>query len=156
MPREIERKFLVKDDRWRASASDGKHLRQAYLARTETSVVRVRITDGAEAMIAIKSAASGLSRQEFEYAIPLRDARALMDLALGRPLEKRRYAVAAEPGPWEIDVFAGEHAGLVLAEIELPDEGAAFARPEWLGEEVTGDSRYYNVVLAGLSGPRGE
>jgi adenylate cyclase len=152
MPEEIERKFLVKDNGWRAAATHSRHLRQAYLARTEKLIVRVRVTDDVEAEITIKSAKSGLTRQEFQYSIPVPDARALMDLALGQALEKRRHKAPAEPGTWEIDVFEGEHAGLILAEIELPHEDADFTRPDWLGEEVTGDPRYYNAVLAGLSG----
>ena len=153
MPDEIERKFLVRNDGWRAHATDGRRLRQAYLARTDALAVRVRVTDDAEAELTIKSANPGMRRREFEYAVPVEEARALMDLALGRPIEKRRHTAPAEPGTWEIDVFGGEHAGLVIAEIELPDEGAAFARPGWLGEEVTDDPRYYNAALAGLPGP---
>ena len=150
MPEEIERKFLVRDDGWRAAATGARHLRQGYLARTEALVVRVRIIDDAEARITIKSAEPGLRRQEFEYAVPVGDARALMDLALGRTIEKRRHSVPADPGTWEIDVFEGEHAGLVIAEIELADENAEFARPAWLGEEVSDEARYYNAALAGL------
>ncbi len=152
MAEEIERKFLLRNDGWRASADGGRHLRQAYLARTENLVARVRLIDEAEAVITIKSAGKGLSRQEFEYPIPVPDALALMKLAMGRPVSKRRHTVPADPGAWEIDVFEGEHAGLVLAEIELPHGDADFARPDWLGKEVTGDARYYNTTLAGVSG----
>lgn len=152
MPEEIERKFLVRGDGWRAEATGSSQLRQAYLARTGTLTARVRITDGQTARITIKSAGLGLTRQEFEYDIPLEDAQALMRLAQGRPVEKRRYTVPADGGTWEIDVFEGAHAGLVLAEIELPGEDAEVERPDWLGEEVTGDPRYYNATLAGVSG----
>ena len=155
MPEEIERKFLVANDGWRDAADDGRRLRQAYLARTDALVVRVRVADETEATITIKGATPGRTRQEFEYPVPVGDARALMALALGRVIEKRRHAVPADPGTWEIDVFEGEHEGLVIAEIELPHEGADFARPGWLGEEVTDDARYYNAALAGLSGPDG-
>ena len=152
MAEEIERKFVVKNDGWRAAATGSRHLRQAYLARTEALVARVRLIDDAEAVITIKSAGTALSRQEFEYPIPVADALALMKLSVGRPISKRRHIVPADPGGWEIDVFEGEHAGLILAEIELPHEDADFARPDWLGEEVTGEPRYYNATLAGLSG----
>ena len=156
MPEEIERKFLVASEGWRDAADGGRRLRQAYLARTDALVVRVRIADGTEdgteATLTIKGVAPGRTRQEFEYPVPVEHARALMALALGRAIEKRRYTVPAEPGEWEIDVFEGEHAGLVIAEIELAHEDAGFARPGWLGEEVTDDARYYNAALAGLSG----
>jgi len=149
---EIERKFLVDGDGWRVAADDGRRLRQAYLARTDALVVRVRIVDEVAARMTIKSATAGMTRQEFEYPVPLADARELMALALGRVIEKRRYVVPAEPGRWEVDVFEGERAGLVIAEIELPDEKSDFVRPDWLGEEVTDDPRYYNAALAGLPG----
>lgn len=152
MAEEIERKFLVRNDGWRAASTGSRHLRQAYLARTQNLVARVRLVDEADAQITIKSAGSGLSRQEFEYPIPIPDALELMKLALGRPISKRRHLVPAGPATWEIDVFEGEHAGLILAEIELPREDADFARPDWLGKEVTGETRYYNATLAGLSG----
>ena len=158
MGQEIERKFLVANDGWRAAATGSKRLRQGYLAHTEAATVRVRIAedpDGAEATITIKSARGDVAREEYEYPIPADDARGLMALALGRPVEKRRHVVPADPGTWEVDVFEGEHAGLVLAEIELAHEAAPFARPDWLGEEVTGDPRYYNVTLAGLTGGDG-
>ena len=112
MPEEMERKFLVADDSWRAAADDGRSLRQAYLARTDALVVRVRIADGREATLTIKSATAGRTRQEFEYSVPLEDARALTALAPGRVIEKHRQVVPATPGRWEIDVFEGELAGL--------------------------------------------
>ena len=155
MPEEIERKFLVASDGWRDAADGGRRLRQAYLARTDALVVRVRVADETEATLTIKGAVPGRTRREFEYPVPVEHARALMALALGRSIEKRRYTVPAEPGEWEIDVFEGEHAGLVIAEIELAHEDAGFARPGWLGEEVTDDARYYNAALAGLSGRSG-
>lgn len=153
MALEIERKFLVRTDGWREAVRDSRRLCQGYLARTSRVVVRVRIADDAEARITVKGCGSALVRQEFEYDIPVEDARALMQLTLGRVVEKRRHIVPAGDETWEVDVFEGEHAGLVLAEIELDREDAAFARPDWLGEEVTGDERYYNVALAGVSGP---
>jgi adenylate cyclase len=148
MASEVERKFLVTGDGWKAQAGRGKALVQAYLASTATASIRVRIVDDAEAVITIKSAGSGTSRSEFEYSIPVADARALMKLRQGRVLEKRRYTVAAGRLKWEIDAFGGDLAGLVIAEIELPSADSAFDRPLWLGREITGDKRYYNDSLA--------
>ena len=150
---EIERKFLVRDDRWRAAADGGTRLRQGYLNRVSgpeaaRGSVRVR-TDGARAFINIKSATLGIRRQEYEYAIPPADAEAMLaGLCVGAVVEKTRYHVTVGAHRWEIDVFAGENAGLTVAEIELQDEVETFERPAWLGEEVSGDPRYYNVCLA--------
>ena len=150
MATEIERKFLVADDRWRDAATGSKSLRQGYLARTGAATIRVRITDDAAAVITIKSKGTATTRAEYEYAIPVEEARELLDLAQGVPIRKRRHLVPGDPGIWEVDVFEGAQAGLVLAEMELPDEAAEIVRPDWLGREVTGDPRYYNVTLAGL------
>lgn len=144
---EIERKFLVASDGWRSEVASHSHIRQAYLAVNDMSTVRVRITDDA-AFLTIKSAGPALRRDEFEYPIPLEDAEALLALRSGRLIEKRRHIVPQGALRWEIDVFAGDLAGLVIAEIELPDEATAFARPAWLGAEVTGDARYANAGLA--------
>lgn len=150
---EIERKFLLRDDTWRAVADAGTHLRQGYLSRvTGTDAVRssVRVrTDGEQAFLNIKSATLGIRRQEYEYPLPLVDAEAMLaDLCVGTVVEKTRYHVPVGAHVWEIDVFAGDNAGLVVAEIELQDEAEAFQRPAWLGEEVSADPRYYNVCLA--------
>ncbi|MDE8653015.1 CYTH domain-containing protein [Novosphingobium album (ex Liu et al. 2023)] len=149
MAREIERKFLVAGDAWRRAAGEGQRIRQAYLASGGPAEIRVRICDGARAVLTIKSAAPGLSRAEFEYPIPLADAEELIALRTGGCLEKRRFTIPADAGlRWEIDVFAGTHQGLCLAEIELASPDQAFAMPDWLGAEVTGDPRYYNATLA--------
>lgn len=148
MGAEIERKFLVRGDGWRASADAGSRLRQAYLASTGSAAIRVRIKDETEAFLTIKSAKPGLSRDEFEYSVPVEDARAMLALRVGEVIEKTRYRVPAGELTWEIDVFAGAHTGLTVAEIELPDEAADFARPGWLGDEITHDKRYYNASLA--------
>ncbi|PEQ14195.1 adenylate cyclase [Novosphingobium sp. PC22D] len=148
MATEIERKFLVASPAWRDKADAGSALRQAYLAKGPASV-RVRIVDETSAKLTVKAGESGVARSEFEYEIPLEDACALFELATGGAIEKRRHRVPAGEGlVWEIDVFAGANEGLVLAELELPDPDTPFARPEWLGEEVTGDPRYYNSALA--------
>lgn len=148
MPREIERKFLVADDGWRAFADTGRRLRQAYLTETDKAVVRVRIEDGRAAFLTVKSAEAGLSRQEFEYPIPTADAGALLALCEGPLLDKTRHLVAYAGRAWEVDVYAGDNAGLVVAEIELADEGEAVAEPPWLGREVTAEARYYASRLA--------
>jgi len=148
MAAEIERKFLVAGDGWKAQAGESTDIRQAYLATTDKASVRVRIRDDAEAVLSIKSAVPGTTRAEFEYDIPLEDARQLMQLRGGGMIEKRRYTVVNGKATWEIDVFGGAHKGLVIAEIELPSAQASFERPSWLGEEVTDDKRYYNATLA--------
>ena len=150
---EIERKFLVRHDGWRADAGPGVRLRQGYLSRVTgadaaRSSVRVR-TDGVRAFLNIKGATLGIRRQEFEYAIPPADAEAMLaTLCLGAVVDKTRFEVPLGGHVWEIDVFAGDNAGLVVAEIELQDEAEDFLRPDWLGDEVSDDARYYNVCLA--------
>jgi len=152
MPIEIERKFLLNNDDWRAQADNGVVMRQGYLNSIspdteQKSSVRVRIA-GEQASLNIKGATLGITRQEYEYRIPLADAHELLDtLADGPLIEKIRYHVPHGTHTWEIDVFAGDNQGLVVAEIELASEDEVFARPEWLGEEVSADARYYNVCL---------
>jgi adenylate cyclase len=146
--KEIERKFLVTGDGWRAEADAGRRLRQAYLAETGRVVVRVRIEENDRAQLTIKSAEPGLSRQEFEYTIPLADAEALLELRAGSVLDKRRFRVPHAGRTWEVDVYAGENAGLTIAEIELESEAADVALPFWADREVTGEARYYAARLA--------
>lgn len=148
MPLEIERKFLVRGTDWQNRSELSVSIRQFYLARTGAAVVRIRIIGGEEAFLTIKSAVPGMTRAEFEYPIPVADAEQLSALRAGLVIEKRRYLVPWSGGRWEIDVFEGAHAGLVIAEIELPSADARFERPDWLGDEVTGDRRYYNADLA--------
>ena len=119
---------------------------QAYLGGDGCSV-RVRVS-GDQAWLNIKSAVAGTTRQEFEYPIPLGDAQQLIALAGGPSIDKTRHLIDVDGWIWEIDEFHGRNHGLVVAEIELPDAQAAFARPEWLGDEVTDDRRYYNNALA--------
>jgi len=147
MATEIERKFLVTSDSWRQEANGGTPFRQGYLIGSEKASVRIRI-EGERANINIKSATLGVTRQEYEYAIPLDDAETMLDTLCEQPqIEKTRYLVPHEGHTWEVDVFAGDNEGLIVAEIELADEDEAFARPSWLGEEVSDDTRYYNVCL---------
>lgn len=150
---EIERKFLVESDGWRVAVSGSKRIRQAYISNGGAVSVRVRLIDDQEAKLTIKSAGESgsptLSRTEFEYPVPVEDALAMLDLRIGRIIEKTRYLVPTGSGrTWEIDVFAGSHEGLVLAEIELESADEEVELPDWVGREVTGDSRYENVMLA--------
>jgi CYTH domain-containing protein len=146
MATEIERKFLVRGTDWRR----GTPVRycQGYLNRDKERTVRVRIADR-KAYLTIKSVTQGATRAEFEYPIPMEDARQLLKLSDGPIIEKDRYRIAHEGSQWEVDEFHGENAGLIMAEIELKSEHQPFARPAWLGEEVTHDRRYYNSNLAG-------
>jgi len=144
---EIERKFLLRDDSWRDSADDGVLIRQGYLAGSEKSSVRIRIA-GDNANINIKSATLDITRQEYEYPIPLIEANEMLDtLSEGPLIEKIRYHVFHAKHCWEIDVFSGDNQGLVVAEVELGSVNESFELPSWLGEEVSDDARYYNVCL---------
>jgi adenylate cyclase len=172
---EIERKFLVIDDRWRAEACRPQPMMQAYLGGDHCSV-RVRIA-GERAWLTLKSARvldmsqtpaadadasippralrpvqpsdGGVARLEFEYAVPPDEARQMIEaFASGPTLTKTRYHVVAGELTWEIDVFEGENAGLVLAEIELPQVDTPVPQPPWLGAEVSSDTRYLNLNLA--------
>lgn len=146
MAQEIERKFLVVGDGWRAGAR-GEWLRQGYLASTRERTVRVRV-QGSRAALTIKGPAQGLSRPEFEYEIPLQDAETLLDTLCERPLiEKTRWHVGFGGLRWEIDEFAGENAGLVVAEVELEREDQPVELPPWVGAEVSRDARYQNASL---------
>lgn len=144
MAKEIERKFLVKDN-WQPQ-SPGIKIAQGYLSTVPERTVRVRIK-GDKGYLTIKGKNIGISRAEFEYEIPLQDAEALLQLAEQPILVKTRYLEQHGDFIWEVDVFAGENQGLVVAEIELPTEDAEFPHPVWLGQEVSGDVRYYNANL---------
>lgn len=148
MATEIERKFLVRDDSWRTVVLRRASFRQGYLESNERVSVRVRVEDR-RANLNIKSGTLGIERLEYEYTIPLQDAEDMLDrLADGPLVEKTRYYVEHQGHTWEIDVFSGDNAGLVVAEIELASADEAFARPDWLGDEVSLEKRYYNVLLA--------
>ncbi|MDD2767604.1 MAG: CYTH domain-containing protein [Methylococcus sp.] len=147
---EIERKFLVRGDAWRAAASDSMRICQGYLNDEQRCSVRVRIS-GERAWLNIKSVTIGTQRQEFEYEIPLADGEALLGNLSCKPLiDKIRHIVPVAGKHWEVDVFEGENAGLVVAEIELDHPDEDFERPDWLGQEVTHDARYYNTCLSSL------
>lgn len=151
---EVERKFLVVGDAWREMAHEVLPMAQGYLNDSASldsgamrSSIRVRISSE-RAWLNIKSAEAGPSRQEFEYPVPVEDARALLALCVGGTVDKRRHLVRHGAHLWEVDEFLGDNAGLVVAEIELGAVDEAFERPDWLGDEVTNDTRYYNLALA--------
>lgn len=148
---EIERKFLVKSDAWQQHGGERTHIVQAYIAQGEKAQVRVRIRNGEHAVLTVKSREPGLRRAEFEYPIPIADARAMLRLRTGSLVEKTRTAVRHGGLLWEVDVFSGDLSGLILAEVELDEGGQNVALPCWVGREVTDDPRYYNAALA-LSG----
>lgn len=146
MGKEIERKFLLTGDEWRKLAQ-GTMYRQGYLNSAKERTVRVR-TVGEKAFLTIKGITVGATRVEYEYEIPFADCNALLDNLAEKPLiEKKRYKVRADPFVWEVDEFFGDNAGLIVAEIELQSEDQHFEKPSWIGEEVTGDHRYFNSNL---------
>lgn len=145
---EIERKFRLADERWRACVRDKTLLRQGYIANTRRASVRVRLA-GDAGWLSVKAMTPGLSRAEYEAAIPAAAANEMLDrLCEGPLIEKWRHIVDYQGSEWEIDEFLGENAGLVIAELELESEQQQFARPPWLGVEVTHDERYYNFRLS--------
>ena len=145
---EIERKFVVVSDAWREFAIRHTKIRQAHLDSNAKVSIRVRIKDDSSATLTLKSRLSKLRRREFEYAIPILDAEELISLRRSYVLEKVRHIVPYGNLNWEVDVFSGENQGLVLAEVELPDENHQIELPPWVGPEVTGQHRYYNGTLA--------
>jgi len=147
MMQEIERKFLVKGD-FRPFVSKSTQIVQGYLSSVPERVVRVRIK-GDKGFLTIKGkvSESGASRFEFEKEITVAEAAELMKICEPGVINKVRHLVNNEPYVFEVDEFLGENEGLIVAEIELPDENAAFSKPDWLGKEITGDMRYYNSML---------
>ena len=143
---EIERKFLLLDDSWKA-LGQGVLLRQGYLSSHPDRVVRVRI-EGDAAVMTVKGRTQGTTRSEWEYPLPMADAKSFLDDLCEKPIiEKVRYRVTHDGMVWEIDEFLGENTGLVVAEIELEYEEQTFSRPQWLGAEVSSDPRYFNTNL---------
>ena len=152
MAREIERKFLLANEDWKALAFQKTHFAQGYLndisEPAAKSSVRVRI-EGEKANMNIKSLEIGLSRDEYEYEIPLEEGQNILaKLAVGPVIEKYRYLVKVGQHTWEIDEFLGANAGLVIAEVEMATETDEIEMPVWAGFEVTNQSRYYNVSLS--------
>ena len=145
MGTEIERKFLTASDAWRREGS-GVHYAQGYISRGTGRTVRIRIA-GERAFLTIKGPVTGISRSEFEYPIPLEDARELLQLCEGPIIQKYRFQIPFQSHIWEVDEFQGENSGLVVAEVELCRTDEEILFPPWIGKEVTGDSRYYNSNL---------
>ena len=147
MALEIERKYLVINDKWKSSIESETVMKQGYLATVAKASVRVRIARD-KAYLNIKSATLGIRRSEFEYPIPLTDAEEMLaNLVDGAVIDKVRYEVRNGAHLWEVDVFHGDNQGLIVAELELSSEDESFATPEWAGQEVSGDPRYYNASL---------
>jgi len=147
MPIEIERKFLIKNDNWKSQVEKSVSIKQGYLSTDLERTTRIRILDE-KAYLTVKGKSKGATRSEFEYEIPYNDALELLDLCKSKIIEKVRHYIVKEKHTWELDVFEGVHEGLVLAEIELNAEDEHFELPDWVGEEVTGDVKYYNSWLA--------
>lgn len=167
---EIERKFLVRDDSYKALATSSVHIRQGYLSRSASCTIRVRVTQTSTstqtstptAFLTIKSApaANGFAHYEFEKPISVDEANELLQLALSGIIDKRRWLIPIHSLPFreesevgsqllcEVDEFFGDNAGLVMAEVELPSEDTPFVHPDFLGDEVTFDKRYYNSYLS--------
>jgi adenylate cyclase len=145
---EIERKFLVAGDSWRARVESSSRILQGYLSTNARLTLRVRVVED-QAFLTLKGKTSGLQRSEFEYRIPVADAEAMLaEFAAGPLIDKQRHLVREHGLLWEVDVFQGENQGLVIAEIELASVDQRFPRPAWLGAEVSDDARYFNVNLA--------
>jgi adenylate cyclase len=147
MPREIERKFLLRDDGWRAAAIKRQRMSQGYLASGPRVSVRVRVA-GSEAALNIKAGGLVASRLEYEYPIPVDEARELLGLCAAPLIDKTRHLVPHGGFEWEVDEFHGDNEGLIVVEVELESEEQEFPRPSWLGSEVTHLERYYNSRLA--------
>ncbi|MCB0192441.1 MAG: CYTH domain-containing protein [Anaerolineae bacterium] len=146
MGQEIERKFLVDEALWREVQPEGTEYRQGYIVNTKAKIVRVRIA-GDQGYLTIKGATQGATRPEFEYKIPLDDARRLLTLCEGPLIEKTRYKLEVDGLLWEVDEFSGDNEGLIMAELELDSEDQPYQKPAWAGQEVTDDARYYNANL---------
>ena len=147
MPTEIERKFLVKSEEWRTLGT-GTIYRQGYIATKKGTTVRVRLA-GNQGYITIKGTSKGISRAEYEYPIPTEDAQEMLDNLCEPPLiEKTRYKIEIAGLIWEVDEFSGKNQGLIVAEVELTDANQTIEMPDWIGQEVSDDTRYYNANLA--------
>lgn len=148
MAKEVERKFLVRSDAWRAHVSRIIAIRQFYLSIASDRSTRVRISDGESAKLTFKFGSHLRERDEYEYPLPLDEALSMQAFAIGSTIEKVRHHVPHGEYIYEVDVFGGELTGLIVAELETPDVVLDTALPDWLGRELTGDQRYSNAVLA--------
>lgn len=147
MGREIERKYLIRNDRWRSCTGPGTRYLQGYLSLDPERNVRVRVAN-ADATLTIKGKSEGPIREEFEYRIPLEDADCMLAKICIKPvIEKIRYVIQDGELKWAIDEFKGENRGLIVVELETKDSSEAIVKPDWVGQEVTDDSRYFNFNL---------
>lgn len=147
MATEIERKFLIINDDWRKDADEGIYMIQGYMGSNEKSSIRIRI-NGNSANLNIKSKTIGIQRSEYDYPLSIDEAREMLESLCDRPfIEKTRFHVMHDGHEWEIDVFAGDNEGLIVAELELDSADAKFTLPDWIGEDVSDDPRYYNICL---------
>lgn len=144
---EIERRFLLKDDSWRAEAGEPEMMRQGYLSVDKKCTIRVRII-GRKAWLTLKGYISDTTRSEFEYEIPITHAEQMMQTMCPFKLEKHRYKIEYRGFMFEIDEYFGDNAPLVVAELELPGEGVPFEKPDWLGEEITSNGKFTNAYLS--------
>jgi len=145
---ETERKFLVKKDLWNKVRKEGTRYRQGYMLRQEDKTIRIRLIEGDQGYITIKGKAQGISRPEYEYPLPEKDAEELLENFCDAVVSKKRYKINIEGKLWEVDEFLGDNEGLIVAELELKEESEQFNLPEWIDTEVTGDLRYYNSELS--------
>lgn len=146
MAKEIERKFLLAGEDWRALGIASRY-RQGYLSTVRERTVRVRTIEG-KGFLTVKGVTVGVTRNEYEYEIPGADADEMLDSLCETPIiEKNRYKIPLGGVTWEVDEFLGVNDGLIVAEVELQSEDQSFPKPEWIGEEVTDDSRYFNANL---------
>jgi CYTH domain-containing protein len=148
MAKEVERKFLLKDASWRAAVEDSISMVQFYLAISSERSIRVRILDGKSAKLTLKFGSDLSERDEFEYPLPLAEAREMLAFAVGMVIRKTRHHIRHNGYLYEVDVFNGELDGLVMAELETADTVGDDLLPAWIGEEVTGELRYSNASLA--------
>jgi adenylate cyclase len=148
MGKEVERKFLVTSTEWRELAEADIRILQFYLAAGPGRTVRIRISDGTSAKLTLKFGSKARERDEYEYPIPLSEAMEMLDFAIGRVIEKTRHHVRHRGYLYEVDVFGGPLAGLVVAELETPEDVPDEMLPDWLGREVTGEQKFYNASLA--------
>ena len=146
MALEIEKKFFVLNDSFKKFSHQSIHITQGYIFSSKDKVLRVRITPEIS-KIAIKSG-NDIIRQEYEYKVPTKDAKQLLSLCDGYKIEKKRYLIEFKGFTWEVDVFLKENKGLIVAEIELDNENQEFAKPDWVGNEISLDKRYYNHYLS--------
>lgn len=148
MPKEIERKFLIEPKAWeKLTKPVGKHYKQGYIPGGDEVTIRIRLVNS-KGYLTLKGKTVGISREEFEYEIPYKEAIEMINSFTNSGTEKIRYEIPVDNVIWEVDEFLGDNAGLIVAEIELQNENQTFDKPSWVGQEVTSDSRYFNSRLA--------